>query len=168
VGAFTKEIIRILEAADATGPLADDVQRAIVTAGDLLAKVRSPHYHSGDANVDAEEIDEEEARQLKATLSSLLQRSPEPQNVTGVIWALGKSGDHQYVEEIVAQLRRGLELLLDGNKLVFQALCSLDDLGEDVVERDQDGGWSQTIDEVGKNTREARAFLEKRGIVLPW
>jgi hypothetical protein len=168
VSDLTAKVIDILQSADATGPFDDDIQGAIETAGDLLAKLQNRQLHSGSANIDAEEIDEEGGRQLKSALLNLLHRCSEPQDTTGLIWALGKSGDRQYVEEIVAQLRRGLELILSGNKLVFQALCSLDNLGEEVFESDQDGGRTQSIEEVGKNTRQARAFFENRGTLLPW
>jgi hypothetical protein len=106
--------------------------------------------------------------QLRCALHQLLQSNLYARGVCGIIWALAKSGDRAYVPEIAAQLRRGLQLLLDGNALLFHALCSLEDLGEHVYERDQTGRSSQSVDEVGKNVRQARAYLEKHGILLPW
>jgi hypothetical protein len=65
-------------------------------------------------------------------------------------------------------LERGVRLLVEGNRLVFQALCCLDDVGQKVFEREKGGGTSQSLTDVEKNLRQARGYLAKRGVLIPW
>ena len=168
MGQLAADTLATLRTAAGPGALGEDVGRAVALAADLLARARSPDYRSGIPEVDAADVAEAEGRELEQALLELLRRHPQSGLAYSLIWALGKSGDPAHAGEFAAQLERGLGLLLEGNRLVFQALCCLDNVGEDVFEGDDRGGSSQGLTEVETNVRQARGYLAKRGVQPPW
>jgi hypothetical protein len=168
VGRLAAETLTTLRAAAQTGAERDDVEQAISVAADLLAKAQSPAYRSGVAEIDTAVLTAAEAKDLEQAILELLRRHPQSGYAGSLIWALGKSADPAHTEEFAAQLERGVRQLIEANRLVFQALCCLDNVGQDVFERDDRGGSSQSLLEVEKNLRQARAYLERRGVRVPW
>jgi hypothetical protein len=168
MGRLAAETIAALRAAAETGAGGDDVGDTISVAADLLRKVRDPGYRTGGPDVDAANVTPAEADDLKRALLDLLRRHPESEHAGRLVWALGNCGDPAHAADLVAQLERGVRQMVESNGLVFQALCALDNLGEVVFERDDRGGSSQSLLEVEKNLRQARAYLERRGVRVPW
>jgi hypothetical protein len=168
VGRLAAETIAALRSAAEAGGTGDDVGDTILVAADLLRKVRDPGRQTGVPDVDAADVTPAEAEDLKRALLELLRRHPESAHAGSLVWALGNCFDPAHAADFVAQLERGVRRVAEGNGLVFQALCALDNLGEDVFEKDDRGGSSQSLLEVEKNLRQARAYLERRGVRVPW
>jgi hypothetical protein len=168
VAHLAADVLTTLQTAVETGILSGDVEDAIILAADLLGKARCPHYQSGIPKVDAAAVTQAEGRQLEQALLGFLRRHPQSELTRSLIWALGKSNDPAHTGEFVAQLERGVRMLVEGNGLVFQALCCLDNVGQDVFEKDERERSSQSLTDVEKNLRQARAYLAKRGVQVPW
>ena len=159
MGNLTRETIEALR----SGTIAaeDEVLRI---AGDLLGKANSQGgYISGFADTDAEEITQDEAEQLKQALAGLLAKTQDPDTVISVIWALGKSNDHGYKDLYVRYLHGFVDTCLWSSAGVSQVLCALQDIGQEVFEREEDGGWGHSVLDIEKNLRQARAYLQRLG-----
>jgi hypothetical protein len=155
MGALAGETAAILERAAAGEGVEDDLEAAVVMAGDLTAKLRIADYHSGLPAVDAE--------RLKAALLDLLRRDPNPRLAGGIVWVLGKCGDAALAGVVAAELHRGLEHLLAANGLVHNALIALENFGEHLT-----GTSEQSLTAVEQNIRRAREYLARSGVQVPW
>ena len=164
MGDLTKRVIDRLKRAHST----DDLAGCIWIAADLLRKFRSPSYKSGSAEVELEEIIADEQIQIQKALIEALDRNSDPKFVSQIINALSCAGDPTLKELYVDYLARYLMQLKGSNGVVYAALLALDELDENVYEKNPDGSTSQSVMDVDKNIRQAHQFLEKLGVIIPW
>ena len=126
-------------------------------AGDLLA-----------APLDRDSTSEREAEHLAETLWKLYVGEQDPKRKAGFIWALGKSRNPAYKEKYLRSLQQQVENLLTANSGVYQILIALDNIDVGVFEKDAHGRNSQSLTNVEKNLRQARGYLAKHGMEIPW
>jgi hypothetical protein len=149
----------------------EKLQDCIGSAGDLLGGLRSKNYVSGFPEIDSENLAVEDGEIIKQTLIDLTNRITDADIVKSVIWALRKSGDSSLKNLYIEYLQKYLQMLLLYNSGVFQILLALGDIDEDTFEWDLDLSsefTTQSLMEVDKNIRQARSYLEKNNIVVPW
>ncbi|HEY7546228.1 MAG TPA: hypothetical protein VID27_15165 [Blastocatellia bacterium] len=132
-------------------------------AGELLARSKFSNYRSGFDDIDAEQATDEEIEDIKKVLVEYLEKHEDPRKFGGALCALGKSYDPTFLPIYIAKLEQILRSLLDCNGALFQALVVLNRFGEPVFE-----GTSQSIEEVGRHVEQAREYLKKHGILVPW
>lgn len=144
------------------------IQDNIIIAGDLLARSVSVHNNSGFPQIDAEIVTKEEGEQIKQALLDVLSRHSNTEITNGVIWALRKGYDPSYKDLYLKHLKESLEMLMVYNSIMCQSLLALGDIDPDVFEWDLDGTTTQGMMDVDKNIRQARKYLRKHNIVVPW
>ena len=99
------------------------------------------------------------AEELKQAVFDALQRETDPGRASELIWALGKSSDRRCLTVYREYLQKFVGDLLAANAAVFQCLIALDNCREPVFERDAKERGGQSILDVEKNLRQARAYL---------
>ena len=164
MGQLTQNIIEVLKFKTDQ----ELIEENLWIAGDLLAKYRATSYYSGFSAVDSETVSQEEFEELKQALLNRLQSSKDPKIISVLIGEMSKSGDKAYKQIYFDNLQKSLELLKVHNGVVYQCLIALDYLKEDVLERDEKGGSSQSLIEVDKNIRQAHNYLLKHNIIPHW
>lgn len=107
------------------------------------------------------------AERLKQAVLNALQQEPEIERALGLIWVLGKSSDRRYRAVYREHLQKFAGDLLTANAAVYQCLIALDNCREPVFERDARGHSHQSIPDIEKNLRQARAYLAKHKIEIP-
>lgn len=135
----------------------DDSERshALQIAGDLLREAAPDFMRTPSAE------------QLKQAIFDALQQETDPSRACDLIWVLGKSSDRRYRSVYREYLQKFAGDLLAANEAVFQCLIALDNCREPVFERDAQGRGSQSILEIEKNLRQARAYLAKHEVKVP-
>lgn len=164
---FLEQVITCLQ----TENTKEKLQDCIGFAGDLLGRSVSSSYISGFAEIDSENVTVAESEKIKQSLLDVLNRISDMDIAKSVIWALRKSGDSSLKEVYINYLHNWLQTLLLYNSGVFQALLALDDIDEDVLEWNAGSMpefTSQSLMDVDKNIRQARRYLTKHDIVVPW
>ena len=107
------------------------------------------------------------AERLKQAVLDALQQEPDIERASGLIWVLGKSSDRRYRAVYRERLQKFAGGLLTANAAVYQCLIALDNCREPVFERDAQGHSHQSILDIEKNLRQARAYLAKHKIEIP-
>jgi hypothetical protein len=158
------EILRKIE----TAQTYQDLEEWIWIAGDFIAKTTFGEYHSGFPEVDAVVVSREDGEKLKTALLAALQRSSEPRFVSQILDCLMMTKDSNLKSLYVSYLEQYLHQLKDCNGVVYSALNALSRLGEDVYERNERGGISQSLIEIDKNVRQAHRYLASMGIKFTW
>lgn len=130
-------------------------------AGDLISRVSTVGFKSGYEWIDSEEVTTQEVEDIKAALVGCLERTSDVGTRGSIFWALGKSRDPKYLILYQSHLAEHLKQLQEHGHALFQLLIALDNLQEDVFERDSNGTSGQGITEIEKNIRQARRYLAK-------
>jgi hypothetical protein len=145
----------------------ENLQDYIRLAGDLLGRLFSEDYHSGFSEIDSERPSVEEGKKIKEALIKLADLNDDEINVA-VIWALRKSNDNSFKDFYLKYLHSSLKTLLLHNSIVFQALLALSDIDEDAQKYDADDTPLGRITDIENNVFNARRFLKKCNIIVPW
>lgn len=162
MGALAQEIIAILESNDS-----NKIKDSLWIAGDLIAKFNRKIYRSGFDWIDAEEIDAIEHEQLSKCLLTLLQNCNDIGTKGSIINALCKSNNTAYKEIYITHLKEALTTLLNNNAIIHQCIIALDNLDENIIERN-DKVTGQNITEIDQSIARARKYLAQKNIVIPW
>ncbi len=101
------------------------------------------------------------AEPLKQFLFNALQQEKGLHRISGLIWALGKSRDPQFIELYRDFLRKFSSDLPAASGELYQTLIALDNCGEPVFGRDGNGRSSRSILDVERNWRQGKAYLEE-------
>ncbi len=80
---------------------------------------------------------------------------------------MAKSYDPALKDFYIAHLHTSLSRLKEQHSLIFQLLIALDNIHEDVFERDEHGHTSQGSWNVEKNIRQSQNYLLQHGIIVP-
>ena len=99
------------------------------------------------------------AERLKQAVFGALQQETDVESTSGLIWVLGKSCDRRYRAVYREYLQKFVGDLLTANAAVYQCLIALDNCREPVFEQDAEGRGHQSIFDIEKNLRQARAYL---------
>jgi hypothetical protein len=110
----------------------------------------------------AEPITEADAAALKSALVEHLRKHDAPL-AGSAVHALGSFRDSALVPFMRNCLVKHLRLLLVQNAVVGNLICALHDCGESVI---TDGRY--TISGTEKNIADARLYLAKFGLTIPW
>jgi hypothetical protein len=149
MGQFVKRIIAEIQT---------DNFNDIWIAGDLLFKLKAENYHSGVDFINAEIITQEEGGKLKETLVEAIQRTDNVDILGSLIWTLGKSYDpsfkHLYIEHLIEFVTSGKA----SNHALYQTLIALENIGEDVFDKQETSQGSLNIE---KNFKQAESYLAK-------
>jgi hypothetical protein len=159
-----REILNKIQAAKTS----EDLEDWIRIAGDYIAKASFTVYNSGYPEIDAMVVSLEEAEELKVALLAALKRSSEPRYVDQILQCLMTTKDSKLKLLYVSYLEQYLRQLKDCNGVVYSALNALSRLDEDVYERNERGGSSQSLIEVDQNIRQAHRYLTNEGIKFSW
>jgi hypothetical protein len=125
----------------------------------VIAALQSGDVTDGDVTLQAAGDLLAEAERLKAAVVEAIAREQAPPRLAELIWALSKSGDARYKGVYVEHLRRSAQAYPPVNLVIYQALIALDNIGEEVFERDANGRSSQSVADAERNIRQARAYL---------
>ena len=123
---------------------AEERSEALLYAGDLLRAKQDQH--------------------LKQAVSDMLQHEQDPNRASELIWVLGKSGDARFIENYRDCLRKFVADMRTASAGIHQALIALDNCGEPVFEHDTRGRSSQSILNIEKNLRQAKAYLASQEV----
>lgn len=159
-----REILNKIQAAKTS----EDLEDWIRIAGDYIAKASFTVCNSGYPEIDAMVVSLEEAEELKVALLAALKRSSEPRYVDQILQCLMTTKDSKLKLLYVSYLEQYLRQLKDCNGVVYSALNALSRLDEDVYERNERGGSSQSLIEVDQNIRQAHRYLTNEGIKFSW
>ena len=159
-----REILNKIQAAKTS----EDLEDWIRIAGDYIAKASFTVYNSGYPEIDAMVVSLEEAEELKVALLAALKRSSEPRYVCQILQCLMMTKDSKLKSLYVSYLEQYLRHLKDCNGVVYSTLNALSRLDEDVYERNERGGSSQSLIEVDQNIRQAHRYLTNEGIKFSW
>jgi hypothetical protein len=164
MGILTQQVIAGLHQGASEGELHEHLRKA----ADLLVKTANPNYRSGYDDIDTEQVSQVEGEQLKQAVVMIIESSHDPTILTSAFFVLGKSYDAAFKEVYLEHLHASLSRLKQYNGLVFQLLIALDNLREDIFERDEHGQSSQSVLDIEKNVRQAQNYLMRHDIVVPW
>ena len=146
----------------------EDLDGWIWKAGDLLERVFSKDFHSGFEEIDSEEVSLADGQAIQAALLKALKRNSDERFIGAILSALGGSNDKSLKPIFVEYLAEHLRKLKESNSVIYSALIGLDNLGEQVFERDLVGGSCQSLIEVDKNIRQANKYLLDLGYKIHW
>jgi hypothetical protein len=164
MGTFTQRVIAQLQQTEQ----AENLHEYIGQAADLLFKTINPNYISGRDDIDSEIVTPAEGEELKQAVAYVVRSHDDPAILTSAFFVLGKSYDRALKDLYIEHLQTSLSRLKQQNRLVFQLLIALDNIREDVFERDEQGRSSQGILDVDTNIRQAQNYLLQHDISVPW
>jgi hypothetical protein len=136
----------------------DDFDDAWI-AGDLLYKLKSKNYCSGVDFIDTEIITQEKGEKLKEALVEAIQRTDNVDILGSLIWTLGKSYDPSFKRLYIEYLIKFVTSGKASNHALYQTLIALENIGEDVFNKQETSQGSLNIE---KNFKQAEKYLTKQ------
>lgn len=143
-----------------------DEEEAFLGAGEVAAAVRFGHEAHPAIEPYQQRLvtDPPDPEDMQALLDSLVQHIQSASAPAGAAaFALGKFHEPSLVPLLREQLERHLRTLLECTAAVSNLICALENSGEKII-----SPGDHSLTEPGKIIDDARNYLLKQGLKIPW
>ena len=159
MGELTQRVTRQLQAGG------EEARAALLDASELLRKAWNSGFRPAFDYLEAEDVTPDEANELRHALQQYCERETSAPHRRMGLSALAKQGEQYVVDDLARELHILLEAQTGLNRDLYQLLLALENVGEQVY---PEGERGSSVTEVQRNTDAARAYLARRGTMVPY